>query len=188
MMVSTDITVRLVDWSNGDEDALNELLPFVNSELKRLAKYYIRRIRPGNTLQPTALINEAYLRLVDQNKVHWQNRAHFFAIAASMMLPHFAQLYSRPESPKTGRRGGSHIAVGGCNSFKREVERNPCVEEALERFAALDPRRARVVELRHYGGLSVEETAEVLKISKVTVMRDWNFARGGSRGEIRNNE
>lgn len=185
-MASTDITAKLVDWSNGDEDALNELLPCVNAELRRLAKHYIRHIRPGNTLQPTALINEAYLRLVDQNKVHWQNRAHFYGIAASMMRRILLN-YVRDRNRLKRGGGAIHVSLSDVAVIsKQKSEEILCLEEALERFTLIDRRKAKVVELRYFGGLTVDETAEVLNVSKVTVIRDWNFAKAWLAREIRN--
>lgn len=174
----------LVDWSNGDESVLEELFPLVDRELRRLARHYMRRMRPGNTLQTTALINEAYIRLVDQTRVRWQNRAHFFAIAAHMMR-RFLLNYIRDQ--KRLKRGGGavHVSLSTVSVVSEEKTAELlALDEALERLADFDKRKARVVELRYFGGLSVEETAEVLKISKVTVMRDWNMARAWLAREV----
>lgn len=155
-----EVTQLLAAWSNGDQAALDELMPLVYAELRRLARRYMNRESPGHTLQTTALVNEAYLRLVDAREVRWQNRAHFFAVAAQMMrriLVDFAR------SRQNLKRGGDVQQVS--------------LDEALSTLAALDPRQAQVVELRFFGGLSNEETAEVLKVSVGTVRRDWSLAQ-----------
>jgi len=186
MSSSMEITGLLIDWSNGDQIALDKLLPLVERELHRLAHHYMRRINPGNTLQTTAVINETYLRLIDQKKVHWQNRAHFFGIAAKLMR---RILLNYVRDQKRLKRGGgatkvslSEVAV----ISKEKTDELLALEEALCRLALIDERKSQVVELRFYGGLSVEETAEVLKVSKITVMRDWNMAKAWLAREIRN--
>lgn len=184
MNLSTEITELLIDWGEGDREALEKLLPLVENELHRIAHNQIRRIRPGNTLQTTALINEAYIRLVDQNRVQWQNRAHFFAIAASMMR---RVLLNYVRDQKRIKRGGGDIKVSLSEAMAVSNEKSDeilALEEALSRLAEFDERKARVVELRYYGGLSIEETAEVLKISKITVIRDWNMAKAWLAREI----
>ncbi len=185
MSSSMEITALLIDWSNGDQIALNKLLPLVERELHRIAHHYMRRINPGNTLQTTAVINETYLRLIDQKKVHWQNRAHFFAITAKLMR---RILLNYVRDQKRLKRGGgatqvslSEVAV----ISKEKTDELLALEEALCRLALIDERKSQVVELRYYGGLSVEETAEVLKVSKITVMRDWNMAKAWLAREIR---
>jgi RNA polymerase sigma-70 factor (ECF subfamily) len=181
---STDITGLLVDWSNGDQSALEKLLPLVERELHRLAHSYMRRESPDHTLQTTALVNEAYLRLIDQKKTHWQNRAHFFGIAAKIMRRILLN-YARDQQRQ--KRGGGAIQVS-----LSEVAAVPLIkgsdlialDEALERLAVVDERKSRVVELRYFGGLSVEETAEVLGVSAITVLRDWKFAKAWLLREI----
>jgi RNA polymerase sigma factor (TIGR02999 family) len=171
------ITQLLEAWGNGDQQALERLTPLVYRELHRLAEGYMADERPGHTLQTTALVNEAYLRLVDVRGVSWQNRAHFFAICARTMrriLIDFAR------SRQYQKRGGDAVAVTIEDAL--EVLEQPAVnlvalDDALNDLGKLDPRKMQVVELRFFGGLSVEETAEVLKVSPETVMRDWKFAR-----------
>lgn len=183
---STNITAMLIDWSNGDEAILEELLPVVDRELRRLARYYIRRIRPGETLQTTALINEAYIRLVDQKSVRWQNRAHFYGIAARMMR---RILLNYIRDQKRLKRGGGaiHVSLSDVAVISKERSKELVeLDEALTKLAKIDDRKARVVELRYFGGLTVEETAEVLNISKITVIRDWNMAKAWLAREVRN--
>ena len=171
------ITQLLQAWGNGDQQALEKLIPLVYRELHRLAERYMADERPGHTLQTTALVNEAYLRLVGVRGVTWQNRAHFFAICASTMrriLVDFAR------ARQYQKRGGDVVAVTIEDAL--EVSDKPGVDlvaldDALNGLAKLDPRKTHVVELRFFSGLSVEETAEALNISPETVMRDWKFAR-----------
>ncbi len=171
------ITQLLEAWGNGDQQALQQLTPLVYRELHRLAERYMADERPGHTLQTTALVNEAYLRLVDVRGVSWQNRAHFFALCARTMrriLIDFAR------SRQYQKRGGDAVAVAIEDAL--EVLEQPTVDlvaldDALNDLARLDARKTQVVELRFFGGLSVEETAEVLRVSPETVMRDWKFAR-----------
>jgi RNA polymerase sigma factor (TIGR02999 family) len=184
MKTSTDITELLIDWGNGNREALEKLIPLVERELHRMAHQQIRRARSGNTLQTTALINETYIRLVDQNRVAWQNRAHFFGIAASLMRRILLN-YIRDQNRL--KRGGGDIQVSLSEAMTVSNEKNReilALEEALTRLAMLDKRKAQVVELRYYGGLSVEETAEFLKVAKITVMRDWNMAKAWLAREI----
>ena len=174
---SAEITQVLVAWSNGDPSALEKLAPLVSRELHRLAKHYMARERTGHTLQTSALVNEAYLRLIDASQVQWQNRAHFFAVAAHFMrriLVDFAR------SRNYQKRGGGAEAVELDEAVIIAPERGAdllALDEALTRLQALNERQAQVVELRYFGGLSEEETAEALKVSVRTVRRDWNFAR-----------
>jgi RNA polymerase sigma factor (TIGR02999 family) len=171
------ITQLLKAWGSGDPQALERLTPLVYRELRRLAKAYMARERPDHTLQATALVNEAYLRLVDVRDVSWQNRAHFFAICARTMrriLIDFAR------SRQYQKRGGDEVSVALDNAL--EVPDRPTVglvalDDALNALAKLDPRKSQVVELRFFGGLSVQETAVVLQVSPETVKRDWRFAR-----------
>lgn len=186
MAASPSITELLVNWSNGDVSAQEILFPLVEKELHRLAHHYARRLNRGNTLQTTAVINETYLRLIDQNRVQWQNRAHFFAIAASMMRRILLN-YLRDKNRL--KRGGELTRISLSDAADVSDEKSGeilALEEALCRLAEIDARKSRVVELRFYGGLSVEETAEVLNVSGITVMRDWNMAKAWLAREIRN--
>ncbi len=179
-----EVTRLLLDWGNGDEHALARLTPLVYDELHRLAGCYMRREPGGQTLQTTALVHEAYLRLVDQTRVRWQNRAHFFAIAAQMMR---RILVDHARSRHYAKRGGGARPVSLDAAPPISAERaGELVEldDALASLARIDPRKARVVELRFFGGLSVEETAELLGVSPNTVMRDWNMARAWLYREI----
>ena len=181
---SNEVTQLLVAWSNGDKTALDRLMPLVYNELRRLARHYMNRERPGLTLQTTGLVNEAYLRLVDQNKMRWEDRAHFFGIAARLMRE---ILIEHARSRHAAKRGGAQVRLS-----LSEVERiasKPDVNlialhEALVRLEALDPRKSRIVELRYFGGLGIEETAEVIGVSAATVKRDWSMARAWLRCEI----
>jgi RNA polymerase sigma factor (TIGR02999 family) len=181
----SEITGLLVDWGNGDKAALDRLLPLVENELHRLAHSYMRRENPDHTLQTTALVNEAYLRLVDQKNTRWQNRAHFFGIAAQIMR-RILMNYARDQH--RAKRGGKNIQVSLSQAAVISGEQSGellALDEALERLAAKDSRKARVVELRHFGGLTSEETAEVLRVSPVTVMRDWKYAKAWLAREIK---
>ena len=179
MSVSTtpeEVTGLLLDWSKGDLKAYEKLVPLVDKELHRIAHRYMSRESPGHTLQTTALVNEAYLRLVDQ-KVHWQNRSHFFGIAAELMR---RILVDHARSHQYSKRGGGAQKISLNEAVLMARERSSdlvALDEALTNLAAFDPRKARVVELRFFGGLNVEETAEVLDVSTNTVKRDWTTAR-----------
>ena len=174
---TTRVTEMLVAWSNGDKSALERLIPLVHDELHRLAHRYMNRERPGHMLQTSALVNEAYLRLVDTSHVQWQNRAHFFAVSAQLMrriLVDFAR------SRNYLKRGGNAVQVSLDEALAISPEQDTdlvALDEALNALAAIDERKSRVVELRFFGGLSIEETAEVLKVSPDTVMRDWRLAK-----------
>jgi len=172
-----EVTEILVAWSNGDETALERLIPLVHDELHRLAHRYMNRENPGHMLQTTALVNEAYLRLVDSSRVQWQNRAHFYAVSAQLMrriLVDFAR------SRNYLKRGGNAVQVSLDQALAVSLDQDAdlvALDEALNALAAIDERKSRVVELRFFGGLSIEETAEVLKVSPETVMRDWRLAK-----------
>jgi len=172
-----EVTQLLRAWGEGVDGALEQLAPLVENELHRLAHKYMRRERPGQTLQTTALVNEVYLRLIETQQVSWQNRAHFFAISARIMrriLTDFAR------SRNYLKRGGGSVQVSFDEALVISAEPDAdivAIDAALNLLADLDPRKSQVVELRFFGGLSVEETAEVLKISQQTVMRDWKFAK-----------
>jgi RNA polymerase sigma-70 factor (ECF subfamily) len=172
-----EVTQLLIDCSNGNRDASDQLFPLVYEELRRLAHRYMSRERPGHTLQTTAVVHEAYLRLIDQKHVQWQNRAHFFAIAAQMMR---RILITHAQSSAYAKRGGGALKVSLDEAAILSKERAGellALDEALTSLTAIDPRRSQVVELRFFGGLSNEEIAEVLKISTNTVTRDWNVAK-----------
>ena len=172
-----EITQLLAEWSEGNQAALDKLYPLVYNELRRLAHGYLRRERKGHTLQTTALINEAYLRLVDQKQVHWANRSHFFAISAQIMRRILIDHARRYDYAKRGG-GALRISLDEAAVVAKERARELLMlDEALNGLAKIDPRRGRVVELRYFGGLNNEEIAGVLKISENTVTRDWNMAR-----------
>ena len=180
-----DVTALLMAWGNGDEHALSRLTPLVYNELHRLAGACMGRERTGHTLQTTALVNEAYVKLVDCSRVRWQNRAHFFAVAAQLMrriLVDFAR------NRRYQKRGGDWrqitLAEGLAVATKLDSD-FVALDEALEGLGKLDPRKARVVELRFFGGLSLEETAEALRVSTDTVGRDWRAAKAWLRRELK---
>jgi RNA polymerase sigma factor (TIGR02999 family) len=179
-----NVTQLLIGWSKGDKEALDKLLPLVYNELHRQAAAYLRRERVGHTLQTTALIHEAYVRLVDQKNVHWQNRAHFFGIAAQLMR---RILVDHARTKKRVKRGGSDIRVSLSEVTIKADARDldiVALDEALERLARIDEQQSRIVELRFFSGLTVEETAEVLGISPATVKRDWSMAKAWLHREI----
>jgi RNA polymerase sigma factor (TIGR02999 family) len=179
-----DVTELLVAWSNGNQAARDQLMTVVYDELHRLARRYMRRESPGHTLQTSALLNEAFLRLVDQKNVHWQNRAHFYGIAAQMMRRILVD-YARSRNYE--KRGGGARALSLDESLIVSDARNEevvNVHEALERLTEFDSRKGQIVELRFFGGLSIEETAEVLGVSPGTVMRDWTLAKAWLRREL----
>ena len=171
------ITELLVEWSQGDQAALDRLAPLVYEELRRMARTYLRGERPDHTLQATALVHEAYLRLVDQRRVSWQNRAHFFGIASQMMR---RILVNHAAARAAAKRGGGarKLALDEAAGLAggREVELI-ALDEALKELEKLDQRQSRIVELRYFGGLSLEETAEALDLSPATVKREWSTAR-----------
>lgn len=172
-----EITQLLLAWREGDPAALEQLMPLVYSELRRLARGYMNRQRTGHTLQTTALVNEAYLRLVDSNRVRWQDRAHFFAVSAQLMRRVLVDFARGRGNLKRGG-GATHIALE--NAPELLDERSPdfiALDDALTTLAEMNSRQCRIVELRYYGGLSEDETAEVLQISARTVRREWNLAR-----------
>ena len=178
------VTQLLVAWGNGDEVAREELISVVYQELHRLAHHYMKRESPGHTLQTSALVNEAFVRLVDQRNVRWQNRAHFFGIAAQMMRRILVD-YAR--NRRYSKRGGGARAMALDDALIVSDERSAevvSIHEALQQLAELDPRKGQIVELRFFGGLSIEETAEVLGVSPGTVMRDWTLAKAWLRREI----
>ena len=179
-----EVTELLVAWSRGDQTALDRLIPLVAAELHRLAHRYMRREPAGQTLQTTALVNEAYLRLVDASQVAWQDRAHFFAVSANLMRRILVDFARARDYQK---RGGGEVTI---SLDEARVSVPPpsagviALDEALENLAGFDPRAARVVELRYFGGLTVEETAEVIGASPRTVKREWAAAKNWLLGEL----
>lgn len=172
-----EITGLLLDWGNGDEAAFDQLIPLVYQELRRMAHQYMRRERPGATLQTTALINEAYLKLVDYKRMSWQDRAHFFAVAAQVMR---RILVERARSRQSDKRGGAAQKVSLDEAADLAIECAPdliALDDALTRLGVIAPRKVRIVELRYFGGLNLEETAEVLGVSSPTVQREWRAAK-----------
>ncbi|HKR60856.1 MAG TPA: sigma-70 family RNA polymerase sigma factor [Pyrinomonadaceae bacterium] len=179
-----NVTQLLTGWRNGDRAALDALLPVVYEELRKQAARYLRHERVGHTLQTTALIHEAYIRLVDQKNVHWQNRAHFFGIAAQLMR---RILVDHARTKKRAKRGGSDIRVtfNDANVMGQSKDLDiVALDEALEHLATIDEQQSRIVELRFFSGLTVEETAEVLGISPATVKRDWSMAKAWLHREL----
>lgn len=179
-----EITALLRAWNQGDQDALERLTPLIYQELHRAAQQCMARERGVDTLQTTALINELYVKLVDLKRVNWQDRAHFFALCARQMRRILIDLYRTGTSQK---RGGklSPIAIDASTICAREPRRDlVAIDEALARLAQIDARKSQVVELRFFGGLSVKETAEVLKVSSETVMRDWKFSKAWLLSEL----
>jgi RNA polymerase sigma factor (TIGR02999 family) len=182
--VPEEITLLLARWSSGDKAALDELIPLVYPELRRLARIFMGREDSGHTLQTSALINEAYLRLVNQQEVDWQDRAHFFAVASQVMR-HILVDHARRH--RYGKRGGgaAHVPIDEvaivCD--ERAVELI-ALDDALTRLAAIDERKSQIVELRFFGGLTVEETAELMKLAPITIMREWRAAKAWLGREI----
>ena len=181
---SSSVTQLLGRWRNGDREALDSLIPLVYEELRRIAQHYIRNERPGHTLQSTALVHEAYVRMIQQDLPDWQNRAHFFAVAAQLMRQ---ILVDHARAYRADKRGG-----GVCNVALDEAEEDAlqvdvdilALDDALKTLSAMDPQQGEVVELRFFGGLSIEDTAEVLGISSSTVKRDWITARAWLHREL----
>jgi RNA polymerase sigma-70 factor (ECF subfamily) len=171
-----EVSTLLQAWSDGDQSALEKLVPIVYGELRRLARHYLRNERSGHSLQTTALVNEAYLRLVDYKRMRWNNRAHFFAVSAQLMRRILVD-HARGHNLKRGA-GVQHLSLDGtavvCAGRSDDLV---ALDDAMQALGRIDPRKAQVVELRFFGGLNVEETAEVLRVSAVTVMRDWSTAR-----------
>jgi len=170
-----EVSGLLQAWSEGDRGALDRLTPIVYKELHRLARGYLRRERTGHSLQTTALVNEAYVRLVDYKRMQWQNRAHFFAVSAQLMRRILVE-HARRRNLKRGV-GVQHVSLEEAAVVGGRAADLVALDDALNALARLDARKAQVVEMRFFGGLSVEETAEVLKVSPITVMRDWSTAK-----------
>jgi RNA polymerase sigma-70 factor (ECF subfamily) len=181
-----EVTQLLLDWSDGDQAAFDALMPLVYDELRQMAHRYMSRERPGHTLQTTALVSEAYLRLVDQKRVHWQNRAHFFAVAAQAMRRILID-YARKQ--RYAKRGGGAPKISLEEAAVMSQERAAdlvALDHALITLASLDPQQSRVVELRFFGGLTIEETAEVLRLSVDMVKREWATAKAWLSREMSN--
>ena len=179
-----DVTQLLKDWSGGDQAAADKLMPLVYEELRHLAHRYMRREKPGHTLQTSALVNEAYLRLVKQSEIQWESRAHFFGIAARLMRQ---ILVDQARRRNFAKRGGGAIRVSLNDATAIAQEQSASVvalDEALKTLEETDPRKSRIVELRFFGGMSIEETAEALNVSPGTVMREWTFARAWLRNQM----
>ncbi|MEN3333383.1 MAG: hypothetical protein V7641_2748 [Blastocatellia bacterium] len=183
-----EITQLLRAWSKGDQSALDQLTPLVHAELHNLARRYLSKEMPGHTLQATALVNEAYMRLIDWQNVEWQNRAHFFGVSAQLMR-HILVDYAR--SRRSHKRGGGAIEVSLDQAAVISSERAAdfvALDDALNSLAAFDARKSRIVELRFFGGLSIEETAEVMQISPTTVKREWSLAQAWLYRELKQGE
>ena len=180
----SEVTRLLQAWGGGDHAALEKLVPLVNAELRRLARRYMGQEAAGHTLQPTALINEVYLRLIDWRGVRWQDRAHFFGVSAGLMR---RTLVDHARRHRTGKRGGHALTVAFDEAAVVPSDRRAdlvAIDDALKRLATQDVRKSQIVELRFFGGLTVEETAEVLKISPRTVKREWSLARAWLYSEL----
>jgi RNA polymerase sigma-70 factor, ECF subfamily len=184
------VTQLLVDWSKGDQQALDRLMPLVYSELRRQAGNYLRRERQGHTLQPTALVNEAYLKLIDQKNVKWQNRAHFFGVSAQLMRRILVDHARAHQADKRGGLDQQRLSITSAGELgAKQLASEPAIDllalhEALNELAVIDPQQSRIVELKFFGGLSIDETAEVLGIGHATVERDWKMARAWLRRKL----
>jgi RNA polymerase sigma factor (TIGR02999 family) len=182
---NADITQLLIAWSDGRREALDDLMPIVYADLRRVAAGYMRREAAGHALQPTALVHEAYVRLVDQKQVKWRNRAHFFGVAAGLMRRILVDNARRRRAEKRGG-GWDRVTLAGdeaATDSHKEID-VLALHEALERLAGFDPQQERIVELRYFGGLTIEETAEVVGISAATVVREWTIAKAWLRAEL----
>src|SRR6266699_1140631 len=183
---TNEVTQLLLAWSDGDQAALDKLTPLVYEELRRMAHRYMNRERPGHTMQTTALVNEAYIRLVNRKNVHWENRAHFFAIAAQLMR---TILVDHARSHAYQKRGGGSRNITLDEAMVVSQQRAAevvALDEALKELAAIDPQQSRIVELRFFGGLTIEEIAEVLGLSPATIKREWSPAKAWLYHELAN--
>ena len=181
---SDNVTRLLLEWGDGNQQALEALVPLIYKELRNLAHNFLYRERPGHTLQTTALVHEAYLKLIDQNDARWQNRAHFFAIAAQAMR---RILIDSARKHAAAKRGGpqAELSLDEVADIALEPDSNLLkLDEALNQLAKIDSRQSRIVELRYFGGLTIEETAEVISVSPATVKREWTMARAWLHQEI----
>jgi len=177
MPSNPQVTMLLQAWRGGDSKALDQLLPLVRTEIHRLAGRYLKRERPGHLLQTTALVNEAYLRLIDWKGVSWQNRAHFLGVAAQLMR-HILVDFARKRPLVDGEQEAVHVSLNEALHLAPEKSAEViAVDDALRALAHFDPRKSQIVELRYFGGLTVEETAEVLGVAPITVIREWNKAK-----------
>jgi RNA polymerase sigma factor (TIGR02999 family) len=179
-----DVTKLLGQWQAGDREALNALTPLVYNELRRLAQSYINRERPNHTLQGTALVHEAYLRLIDQRQVEWRSRNHFFALAAELIR---RILVDHARAKVAAKRGGNNVKLSFEDAIEPAVNEDldlVALDDALQLLARTDPQQSRIVELRYFAGLKIEETAEVLEISPATVKRDWTVAKAFLKREM----
>jgi len=177
MPSNPDVTMLLQAWRGGDSQALERLVPLVRTEIHRLAGRYMKRERPGHVLQTTALVNEAYLRLIDWKGVSWQNRAHFLGVAAQLMR-HILVDFARKRPLAEGELEAVHVSMDEARLLAPEKSAEVvAIDDALNALAAFDPKKVKIVELRYFGGLSVEETAEVLGVASITVIREWNKAK-----------
>jgi len=184
-VTGADVTALLLAWRAGDSGALDRLLPLVHDELHQIARRHMAHERPGHSLQPTALVNEAYLRLIDARRIQWQNRAHFLAMSARLMR---RVLVDIARAKGYQKRGGDAQRVTFVEELVPDAGRDHdlvALDDALEALGKHDPRKCQVVEMRFFGGLSVEETAEALGVSRDTVMRDWQFSKDWLRREMR---
>jgi RNA polymerase sigma factor (TIGR02999 family) len=183
-MGPSEVTQLLIDWRNGDRSAVDKLMPIVYGELRRLARHYMDRERPGHTLQTTALVNEAYCKLLDHRQIQWQNRTHFFAIAAQVMR---RLLVDHARTRRYAKRGGGARAVPLDEVALVTEERADvvlAVDAALSQLATLDLRKSQIVELRYFGGLTTEETADVLGVAPITIKREWLKAKAWLQREL----
>lgn len=183
-----EVTQLLIAWNNGDPDALSKLAPLVETELRRLAKIYLAHERPGHTLQPTELVNEAFIKLIDISAIEWKNRAHFFGITAQLMRRILVDHARRRQALK---HGGDVLRVSMAEAENVAPVRQACIielDDALSALAELDPRKSRIVELKFFGGLSEEEIASLLDTSLRTVQRDWNLARAWLFRQLNKNQ
>jgi RNA polymerase sigma factor (TIGR02999 family) len=173
---SHNVTQLLIAWNNGDQSAFEQLVPMVHAELHRLARRYMGQERAGHLLQPTALVNEAYLRLIDWKNVEWKNRAHFFGVSAQLMRRILVDFARR--RPRLAGQTAPHVSFDEALTVSAERSDDlVAVDDALTSLARIDERKSRIVELRFFGGLSVKETAEVMQLSEITVIREWNKAK-----------
>jgi RNA polymerase sigma-70 factor (ECF subfamily) len=182
MPATHEVTLLLAEWAKGNQNALDELTPLVYRELRQLAASYLRKERQGHTLQPTALVHEAYLRLVDQKNPNWENRSHFFGVAARLMRQ---ILVDHARRKQAGKRGGLKVSLDEAVSFQPERSRDlVALDSGLNALEKLDPRKCKAVELRYFGGLSMDEIAQTLDVSAVTVRRDLRMAEAWLHQEM----
>lgn len=190
MQSRENVTQLLMKWGEGDQKALDKLMPLVYSELRRLAGNYLRRERQNHTLQPTALVNEAYLKLIDQRNPRWQNRAQFYGVAAQLMRRILVDHARQHQAAKRGGSDQQRLSITSAGQLgAKQLATEPAVDllalhQALEELTAIDPQQGRIVELKFFGGLSIEETAEVLRVGHATVERDWKMARAWLRRKL----